>query len=182
MSLLVLIYLSFISLGLPDSLLGAAWPTMRVQLNAPLELAGPLAMVVSAGTIFSSLLSAKIIHRFGTGKVTLVSVAMTAIALIGYAVADAPWLLFLSAVPLGLGAGSVDAALNNYVSLHYEAKHMSWLHCFWGVGATIGPAILSAFIGAGRSYHGGYWTIIALQFALVGVLYSGRKLLSLIHI
>lgn len=176
MSLLVLIYLSFISLGLPDSLLGAAWPTMRVQLNAPLELAGPLAMVVSAGTIFSSLLSAKIIHRFGTGKVTLVSVAMTAIALIGYAVADAPWLLFLSAVPLGLGAGSVDAALNNYVSLHYEAKHMSWLHCFWGVGATIGPAILSAFIGAGRSYHGGYWTIIALQFALVGVLYSGRKL------
>lgn len=174
--LLALIYLAFISLGLPDSLLGAAWPTMRVHLNAPLELAGALAMVVSAGTIVSSLLSTKLINRFGTGKVTLVSVAMTAFALIGYAVADAPWLLFLSAIPLGLGAGSVDAALNNYVAVHYEAKHMSWLHCFWGVGASAGPVILSAFIGAGRSYQGGYWTIIAIQFALVAVLFAGLKL------
>lgn len=170
MLLLAVIYLSFISLGLPDSLLGAAWPTMRVEMGAPLALAGAVSMICSAGTIVSSLMSTRLINRFGTGRVTLVSVAMTAVALTGYALAPAPWLLYLAAIPLGLGGGSVDAALNNYVSLHYKAKHMSWLHCFWGVGATLGPMILSACIGLGSGWRTGYWTVIGVQCALVAVL------------
>lgn len=174
--LLVIIYLAFISLGLPDSLLGAVWPTMRADLAAPLALAGAISMVASGGTIFSSLMSARIIRRFGTGRVTLVSVGMTAIALLGYALAPAPWMLFIAAIPLGLGAGSVDAALNNYVALHYEARHMSWLHCFWGLGATIGPMILSAFIGAGAGWRGGYLCVVGLQAALVIVLAATQKL------
>lgn len=168
--LLCVIYLSFISLGLPDSLLGAAWPTMRLELGAPLALAGALSMVCAGGTIVSSLMSARLIRRFGTGLVTLVSVGMTAVALVGYALAPSPWLLFVAAIPLGLGAGSVDAALNNYVALHYAAKHMSWLHCFWGVGATLGPMILSASLAAGGSWRGGYGIIIVLQAALTAVL------------
>ena len=168
--LLCVIYLSFISLGLPDSLLGAAWPTMRLDLGAPLALAGALSMVCAGGTILSSLMSARLIRRFGTGKVTLVSVAMTAVALVGYALAPSPWMLFLAAIPLGLGAGSVDAALNNYVALHYAAKHMSWLHCFWGLGATLGPMILSGCMAAGGSWRGGYGIVIALQAALTGAL------------
>lgn len=168
--LLCVIYLAFISLGLPDSLLGAAWPTMRLGMGAPVELAGALSMVCAGGTILSSLMSARLIHRFGTGKVTLVSVAMTAVALVGYALAPAPWLLFVSAVPLGLGAGSVDAALNNYVSLHYAAKHMSWLHCFWGLGATLGPMLLSACMAAGGTWRTGYAAVIAIQGALTLVL------------
>lgn len=174
--LLIIIYLAFISLGLPDSLLGAVWPTMRADLAAPLALAGAISMVSSGGTIISSLMSARMIHRFGTGRVTLVSVAMTAAALLGYALAPAPWMLFVMAIPLGLGAGSVDAALNNYVALHYEARHMSWLHCFWGLGATIGPMILSAFIGAGAGWRGGYLCVVGLQTALVIVLASTQKL------
>lgn len=168
--LLVIIYLAFISLGLPDALMGAAWPAMRVDLGAPLALAGAVSMVTSAGTIVSSLMSSRLIGRFGTGRVTLVSVAMTAIALIGYGAAPAPWLLFAAAVPLGLGAGSVDAALNNYVALHYQAKHMSWLHCFWGLGATLGPMILSGCIALGSGWRSGYAVVIILQGALAAVL------------
>ena len=176
MTLLCVIYLAFISLGLPDSLLGAAWPTMRLTLGTPVELAGAISMVTAGGTIISSLSSARMIRRFGTARVTLVSAAMTAVSLIGYAVAPSPWLLFLCAIPLGLGGGSVDAALNNYVALHYEAKHMSWLHCFWGIGATMGPMILSACLGGGLDWQAGYWIIIALQLALVGALASAQKM------
>ena len=124
-TLLVVIYLAFISLGLPDSLLGAAWPVMRVDLAAPLSAAGAVSMIVSFGTIVSSLMSSRVIRRFGTGKVTLVSVLMTAFALLGYSFARSLWWLCLLAVPLGLGAGSVDAALNNFVAMHYRAQHMS---------------------------------------------------------
>lgn len=170
MVLLAIIYMAFISLGLPDSLLGAAWPTMRVDLNAPISMAGAVAMVCSAGTIVSSLMSTRMINRFGTGKVTMLSTALTALALVGYALAPAPWLLFVVAIPLGLGAGSVDSALNNYVSLHYEAKHMSWLHCFWGVGCSIGPAILAACIANGLGWRTGYGVVIGIQAALVLVM------------
>lgn len=155
-ALLMMIYLSFISLGLPDSMLGSAWPAMNVSLNAPLWGAGLVQMLISFCTIISSLNSAKLIRRFGTGKLTAISVATTALALLGFSLAKNYAFLLLMAVPLGLGAGAVDAGLNNYVALHCEAKHMSWLHCFWGVGTIIGPMILSAVLRVGGSWATGY--------------------------
>ena len=133
-ALLVIIYVAFISLGLPDSIMGSAWPVIRLDLQAPVSLVGYLSMAVSAGTVISSLASSKVVSRFGTAKVTIVSVLMTAAALLGFSLAGHAAWLFLLAIPLGLGAGSVDAALNNFVALHYKSMHMNWLHCFWGVG------------------------------------------------
>ena len=140
--LLAIIYLSFISLGLPDGLLGAAWPVMCVEMQVPVSYAGLVAIVIAAGTIISSLMCDRLTLRFGTAKVTAVSVAMTALALLGFSFTKNYWMLILWAVPYGLGAGSVDASLNNYVALHYASRHMSWLHCMWGLGAMIGPYIM----------------------------------------
>lgn len=176
MVLLAVIYLAFIALGFPDSMLGAAWPMMRVDIAAPLSMAGAVSMVCSAGTICSSLMSSRMVNRFGAGKVTTVSTLLTAMAMIGYALAPAPWMLFVAAIPLGLGAGAVDAALNNYVALHYEAKHMSWLHCCWGVGCSIGPMILAGCIAGGMSWRMGYAIVIGLQFLLVVVMALTQKL------
>ncbi len=170
-TLLVLIYIAFISLGLPDSVLGSAWPVMQAELGAPLSLAGYISMVVSAGTVVSSLASNRLITRFGVGRVTAVSVLMTAAGLLGISLAPGAWMLFLCAIPLGLGAGSVDAALNNFVALHYAARHMSWLHCFWGIGATAGPMILSLQLSRGASWRGAYGLISGIQFALALALF-----------
>ncbi|MDR1468080.1 MAG: MFS transporter [Spirochaetaceae bacterium] len=174
--ILIIIYLSFISLGLPDSLLGSAWPSMSPLLNVPLHYAGFISMIIAGGTVVSSILSEKIIRRFGTGVVTAVSVLMTAAALIGFSFSRVFWPLFLCAIPLGLGAGSVDAALNNYVALHYKARHMSWLHCFWGIGASLGPIIMSAFLIHKNSWNLGYRTIGIIQFCLVAVLFASLPL------
>ncbi|ASK62347.1 MFS transporter [Virgibacillus phasianinus] len=168
---LVIIYLAFISLGLPDSLLGAAWPVMQPDLGAPLETAGLLFMTIAGGTIISSLASRAILTRFGTGNVTFVSVLMTAGSLLGFYFAPSLVWLFICAIPLGLGAGSVDAGLNNYVALHYKAHHMSWLHCFWGVGATLGPIIMAYFMSGQGSWRNGYFTIASIQFALAIILF-----------
>ena len=168
--LLVIIYLAFISLGLPDSLLGSAWPVMYTELGASVSWAGGLSMIISAGTIISSLSSDRLTRKFGTGKVTAVSVAMTAIALIGFSTSHSFWILCLWAIPYGLGAGSVDAALNNFVALHYPARHMSWLHCMWGVGASVGPVIMGWAITTGLRWNGGYMIIAVLQMALTAVL------------
>ena len=167
-----MIYLSFISLGLPDSLLGSAWPAMNVSLNAPLWGAGLVQMLISFCTIISSLNSAKLIRRFGTGKLTAISVATTALALLGFSLAKNYAFLLLMAVPLGLGAGAVDAGLNNYVALHCEAKHMSWLHCFWGVGTIIGPMILSAVLRVGGSWATGYRAVGLIQCAVSALLFA----------
>ncbi|MDR2924143.1 MAG: MFS transporter [Treponema sp.] len=169
--LLIIIYLSFVSLGLPDSLLGSAWPSMYGGLSVPLHYAGYISMIIAGGTVISSIFSAKVIGRFGTGAVTAFSVLMTAAALLGFSVSPSFVLLCLWAVPLGLGAGSVDAALNNYVALHYKAKHMSWLHCFWGVGASTGPVIMSFFLKNKNSWNLGYRAIGLLQCCLVAVLF-----------
>lgn len=170
LSLLIIIYLAFISLGLPDSLLGSAWPVMRVDLGADFTVAGYIIMVVQACTIVSSLLSNRLLLRYGTGRITLVSVAMTALALFGYSVAPSVGWLFVCAVPLGFGGGNVDAALNHFVAQHYAARHMSWLHCFWGVGATTGPAIMALTLAQGAGWRAGYTTIAIIQAALVLVL------------
>ena len=171
-ALLMMIYLSFISLGLPDSMLGSAWPAMNVSLNAPLWGAGLVQMLISFCTIISSLNSAKLIRRFGTGKLTAISVATTALALLGFSLAKNYAFLLLIAVPLGLGAGAVDAGLNNYVALHCEAKHMSWLHCFWGVGTIIGPMILSAVLRVGGSWATGYRAVGLIQCAVSALLFA----------
>ncbi|OWA37570.1 MFS transporter [Saccharibacillus sp. O16] len=167
---LIVIYLAFISLGLPDSLLGSAWPVMRPDLGAPLESAGMLAMIVAAGTILSSLASGRLIAKLGTGQITLISCFMTAAALLGFSFAPSILWLALLAIPLGLGAGAVDSALNHYVATHYEAHHMSWLHCFWGVGATGGPLLMSYFIKEHGSWRAGYTAVAVVQFSLVVIL------------
>lgn len=174
--LLVIIYISFISLGLPDALLGAAWPVMSTDIGVPLSLAGMLSMIVAGGTIVSSLISERVIRRFGTGLVTACSVTMTAVALLGVSLSSGIGWLCLFAVPLGLGAGAVDTALNNFVALHYQARHMNWLHCFWGVGATAGPAIMSLFLTTQGGWKLGYGTIGALQALLVIALFASLPL------
>lgn len=163
---LIIIYLTFISLGLPDSLLGSAWPIMQIHLNVPLSGAGLISMIITGGTIISSLLSNRLIKNLGTGKVTFVSVTMTALALLGFSIAPSYIWLCILAIPLGLGAGAVDSGLNNFVALHYKASHMSWLHCFWGVGATTGPLIMSVFISKNNSWWNGYLTIAIIQFSI----------------
>ena len=170
MSLLVIIYVTFISLGLPDAVLGGAWPTMMHEFAAPVWGAGLLQMTTSLCTILSSLNCARMIRIFGTGKLTAISVAFTAAALFGHSLVPGYVWMLLLAIPLGLGAGGVDAAINNYVALHCEAKHMNWLHCFWGVGTIIGPMILSVALNAGMSWKMGYRAVSILQVALCAVL------------
>ena len=161
--LLAVIYLSFISLGLPDSLLGSAWPVMHADLGVPTSWAGAVAVIISMGTVVSSLQSDRLTKRLGAGRVTAASVGLTAAALFGFSASGSFWGLCLWAIPYGLGAGSVDAALNNYVALHYSARVMSFLHCFFGVGVTISPFVLSLVISGERGWRGGYRIAFAIQ-------------------
>ena len=170
--LLAIIYLSFISLGLPDTLLGAGWPVMQGQLGVPLSYMGILTVIISLGTVVSSLFTDKAVQKMGTGLTTAVSVGMTALALLGFALASEFWMLCLIAVPYGLGAGAVDAALNNYVALHYASRHMSWLHACWGLGATISPNIMGFALAKGMGYHAGYGFVAVIQCVLCIVLLS----------
>ena len=163
--LLALIYLAFISLGLPDSLLGAGWPVMHTELGVSVSFMGIISMVISGGTIVSSLLSDKLTHKFGTRAVTVASVFLTVAALFGFSFSGSFSMLIIFAVPYGLGAGAIDAALNNYVALHYKAKHMSWLHCFWGVGAIISPFIMS-FALKNLNWNSGYRIVGFIQLAI----------------
>lgn len=168
--LLAIIYLSFISLGLPDALLGAAWPIMHTELGVPLSCAGVISLIISAGTVVSSLQSDRMTRCLGPGKVTAISVGMTAVALFGFSVSSEFWQLCLWAIPYGLGAGSVDASLNNYVALHYASRHMNWLHCCWGIGASVGPYILGAALSGGLGWDQGYRIISLLQILLTAAL------------
>lgn len=170
MLLLAVIYLAFISLGLPDSLVGSGWPVMHVDLGVPTSFAGIVTVVIAIGTIVSSLLSERLTRRFGAGLVTAVSVAMTAVALLGFSVSTQFWMLLVWTLPYGLGAGAVDAALNNYVALHYSARHMNWLHSFWGVGASISPFVMSYALTLGGDWPAAYRTIGILQIVLAAAL------------
>ena len=168
--LLAIIYLSFISLGLPDGLLGAGWPTMYPELTVPVSYAGIISMIISLGTIISSLCSDRLTYALGPGKVAALSVGLTAAALFGFSYSNAFWMLCLWAIPYGLGAGSVDASLNNYVALHYTSRHMSWLHCMWGLGATIGPYIMGFVLTTGGHWSAGYRYVGFLQITLTTIL------------
>ncbi|MFT3802071.1 MAG: MFS transporter [Burkholderiaceae bacterium] len=179
--LLAIIYIAFVSLGLPDSLVGAGWPVMHEDLGVPVAFAGIITMLIAGGTIVSSLASERVTRRFGAGAVTAVSVATTAAALIGFSTSTSFWMLCLWAVPYGLGAGAVDAALNNYVALHYAARHMNWLHSFWGVGASISPFIMSYAVTSGPGWSGAYRTVGIIQVVLSAALFVSLPLWRMVN-
>lgn len=174
--LLAVIYGAFISLGLPDAMLGAAWPNMYTDLNTSVSYAGIIFIIISVGTVTSSLMSDRLTRLLGTGKLTAVSVGLTATALLGFSISDSFLMLCLWALPYGLGAGSVDAALNNYVALHYAGRHMSWLHCMWGVGATVGPYVMGLVLSGGGHWTRGYRIISGIQMVLTAILVAGLPL------
>ncbi len=168
--LLIIIYIAFISLGLPDALLGSAWPSIYPEFSVPVSYAGIISMIIALGTVISSLQSDKLTIRFGTGKVTAFCVGMTALALFGFSASHSFSALCLWAIPYGLGAGSVDASLNNYVALHYKSRHMSWLHCMWGIGASTGPYLMGLVLTRGLRWNSGYRIISILQLVLTIIL------------
>ena len=168
--LLAIIYLAFISLGLPDALLGSAWPSMYVQFGVPVSYPGAISMIIAVGTVVSALMSDALTRRLGTGRVTAISVLLTAAALFGFSMSSSFWMLCLWAVPYGIGAGCVDAALNNFVALHYTSRHMSWLHCMWGIGASVGPYVMGYALSGGHGWPAGYRYIAVIQAALTVIL------------
>ncbi len=174
--LLLMIYLSFVSLGLPDALLGSAWPIMYQEFAVPVSYSGTVFMIICGGTILSSLNSEKLNRRFGTGKITAISVFLTAIALFGFSISHSFLMPCLFAIPYGLGAGSVDAALNHYVALHYSSRHMSWLHCMWGLGASVGPYIMGFVLQRGEPWNRGYLIVSIIQFILAIILFCSLSL------
>ena len=169
--LIAIIYLAFVSMGLPDALLGSAWPSIYGGMGVPVSWAGLVTIIMAGGTVVSSLLSDRLLRRFGTGLVTAVSTLMTAVALFGFSISSAFWHLILWAIPYGLGAGSIDAALNNYVALKYKSRHMSWIHFFWGVGATAGPVIMGHLLTGGAAWTSGYRAVGILQTGMTLVLF-----------
>jgi len=169
--LLAVIYLAFISLGLPDSVLGSAWPSMFVDFDVPISFAGIVSAIIAFGTIISSLASDRIIRRLGTPKTTAISTLITALSLLGFAFSNQYWMICVLAIPYGLGAGSVDAALNNYVSIHFASRHMNWLHCMWGLGAAIGPFVMGSVLTNGLEWDSGYLIISIIQIAIAAILF-----------
>lgn len=174
--LLPMIYLAFISLGLPDALLGAAWPTIYGEFSVPVSYAGIISMIIAVGTVLSSLQSDRLTKKIGTGRTTACSVLLTAVALAGFSVSHSFVMLCFCAIPYGLGAGSVDASINNYVALHYASRHMSWLHCMWGVGAALGPYIMGIVLAGGNSWNLGYRYIAIFQVILTAILFLSLPL------
>ena len=174
--LIALIYICFISLGLPDSLLGSSWPVLHAEISVPVSFAGIISIAIFVGTILSSLFSDKLLRKFGAGRVTSVSIAMTALALFGFSISDRFWMLLLWSIPYGLGAGAVDAILNNYVALHYKAQHMSWLHCMWGVGASISPYIMSFALVRLENWSSGYLIVSIIQIVLSVIVFASVPL------
>jgi fucose permease len=172
--LLGVLYLGFISLGLPDQLLGIAWPEMRVEFSQPLDSAG---ILVTSHTLFSALsgyFSGYLVQRLRTITILMFSALLTVVGLSAYGLGHSWWVLVLAALPLGLGAGAIDSALNNYVARHYSPKHMNWLHGCWGIGATLGPVVLTTVLALNAGWRVGYLLIAALQLGLVAVFASTR--------
>ena len=169
--LIAVLYLCFISLGLPDSMLGSAWPTMFVDFNVPESYAGIISAICALGTIVSSLMSDRITKKLGASRTTVISILITALALMGFGLSTRFWMLCVLSIPYGLGAGSVDAALNNYVSLHFESKHMSWLHCMWGLGAAVGPVIMGAVLTNNMNWNSGYLIVASMQAVICFIVF-----------
>ena len=174
--LLSVIYLSFISLGLPDSVLGSAWPVMHGDLNVPVSSMGIISMIIAGGTIISSLFSGLATRKLGTGLTTALSVTLTALALLGFSLSNSIVVTCIIAVPYGIGAGAVDASLNSYVAAHFSSRQLSWLHCFWGVGASISPYIMGACLTGGLGWRGGYGVIFGVQIVLSAIIFMSLPL------
>ena len=170
-TLLALIYVTFVGLGLPASVLGSLWPQMQESLQAGLAMAGYLSMTVTAGTALAGIGSDWIVRRFGVGKTVAGGMLLVALSLAAFGIAPGTAVLFFCAFPLGFGTGAVDAAINNFVALHYAVRYMNWLHCFWGLGAALGPVLLSAILGAGGSWRVGFWLFAAMLLILAAVLF-----------
>ncbi len=179
--LILLIYLAFIGLGLPDSLFGTAWPAVYAEFSLPFSFGTIVSVIVTCGTILSSLFSARVIHRFGTNKVVAFSTLLTALSIVGYAVSPNIWVMLLFAVPLGFGAGSIDVALNNYVALHYSASVMNYLHCFYGVGVSISPYVLSLVIGGENGWRKGYFIVAGIQALITILLFISLPIWKKVH-
>ncbi len=169
---LIIIYLAFISLGLPDPLLGSVWPIMHGELGVPLSYMGILSMIIAMGTVVSSFMTGVLVRKMGTGRLTAISVLLTAVAMFGFCTSDSFLMLCAWGIPYGLGAGAVDAALNNYVAVNYAAKHMSWLHCFWGVGTMASPYIMGYVLMQGQSWNHGYFAVAVLQVVLAMIIFG----------
>lgn len=178
--LLFIIYITFISLGLPDAILGVTWPVMREEFGVSIDMIGYVSIIITISTVISSLASGYLIEKLGTGKVTLFSVLLTALAIFGISVTPSFYWLLLLAFPLGFGAGSIDTALNNYVALHFKAHHMNWLHSFWGVGATLGPIIIS-FTILSSGWRNGVTTIALIQIIIFAFLLLSLPLWNKVH-
>jgi len=174
--LLSIIFMAFIGLGLPDSLLGSAWPVMYVQLGTDFSYAGFVTMIVAAGTIVSSLLSDRITRRLGAGLTTALGLTVAAIAMLGFSISSTFWMLCVFAIPYGLAAGTIDAALNNYVALHFSSRHMSWLHSFWGVGAVISPYIMGYSLTQGLGWETGYFSVSMIQVVMAIIMFISLPL------
>ena len=170
--LLAVVYLAFISLGLPDSMLGSAWPSMFVDFDVPVSFAGIVSAIIAFGTIISSLASDRVTRRLGASKTTALSALITALSLLGFAFSTEFWMICVISIPYGLGAGSVDAALNNYVSVHFASRHMNWLHCMWGLGAAIGPFIMGSVLTGGLEWSNGYIIVSAIQIVIAAILFA----------
>lgn len=179
--LLVIIYIAFIGLGIPDSLFGTAWPAIYTDFGLPISFGSFVTVIVSLGTIISSVISGKVIRFFGTKTVSAFSTLLTAVALIGFSLSPNLWIMCLLAVPLGIGAGAIDVALNNYVSLHYSATHMSFLHCFYGVGVSVSPYIMSLVISGNLGWRGGYKIAFILQAAITALMFFTLPIWEKVH-
>jgi len=179
--LLGMVYVSFISLGLPDGVLGVAWPAIRADMGQPLAAVGYITITMTVCSATASLCASAIARRVGTGVVVAASCLMTALALIGFSFAPSFYWLVLLGIPLGLGAGTVDASLNHFVAAHYSSRHMNWLHGFWGVGATTGPLIMGWALAGTGGWTSGARTIGLLQLALAVVLWLTLSLWSKEH-
>ena len=163
--------MAFVSLGLPDSMLGSAWPTMFVDFGVPVSYAGIVSAIIALGTIVSSLASDRVTRKLGAAKTTAISTAITALALLGFSLSNSFWLVCLISIPYGLGAGSIDAALNNYVSLHFASRHMSWLHCMWGIGSALGPVVMGSVLTNGGKWDTGYLIVAIIQIVISVILF-----------
>lgn len=179
--LLIVIYIAFIGLGIPDSLFGTAWPAIYREFRLPISFASLVTMTISCGTIVSSMVSGRVIGRFGTNRVTAFSTGMTALALLGFSFSQNLWTMCLLAVPLGLGAGAVDTALNNYVALHYSAQHMSFLHCFYGIGVSLSPYLLSLLMNNSQGWRSGYQAAFGIQMGIALITFLSLPLWAKAH-
>ena len=180
-ALLIIIYIAFIGLGIPDSLFGTAWPAIYSEFELPISFGSFVTIIISCGTVLSSVISSKIISRLGTNKVSAYSTLLTALALLGFSFAPNLWVMCFWAIILGIGAGAIDVALNNYVAIHYSATHMSFLHCFYGVGVSVSPYILSLVIAGNFGWRGGYRIAFAIQLIITLLLFLSLPLWRKAH-